>query len=475
MSTALAILNKREIASVQRYGDWMNRRVLQVLAARFYHRNADGTLFTPRILDAITFAPWYHVVVIDPEALWHFSKDRMVHQDVLDALTGTVQRPVRPITKIPSQVGGGVRHGVAYVILLKDIPAETEPVISKELPKVSFDVSQIPPGRFMVPIGKTAQGDVWLPLTTLLHVMVIGESGSGKSNWFKVALLALTQMATPGELRLAIISPKRAEFAAFAGLDHIWRSEQWGGGIAANAGEADRLIMALRSEFDRRDLMFVQAGVTNLDDFNARVTPQQRLPRIVVIADEMLDLVLMAPRGSKMMEHLAGFTSVARSHGFHIFLGSTKPRFDVLPTTLTDNLGNRICFRVATDDAARKVKCPGADQIPAEAKGRAVARIDGKLIHVQAFYVGGNPSGADMPIHIQDAQPALTDLERQLAQWAIRNGGHLSLADIQSIAGIGHREARRIAHEWHSRGWLERDTRSRNKSKVTQKLSSLAV
>lgn len=330
----------------------------------------------------------------------------------MDALMAELDKPVRAITRVPT--ADGWRHGVAFVVTLRDIPAEgavdeTRRLAARADLKADF---QIPAGEYMVPIGRGANGDVWMPLQRLLHVMVVGESGSGKSNWLQAALVALTRACGPDKLRIALISPKRAEFAAWLGDAHVWNRE----GIAATADEADRLILALRAEFDRRDVLFAQAGVRNLDDYNERFSP--KLPRILVVADEMLDLVLSAGPRCKMMNHLASLVSVGRSHGFHLFMGSTKPRFDVLPTTLTDNVDNRICFRVVKAEAARMVGCPGAESISANAPGRAIARIGGRLMHVQAFYVYDGMLAGHNTEHNTDSH-GLGEDEAELVRYAV--------------------------------------------------------
>jgi energy-coupling factor transporter ATP-binding protein EcfA2 len=475
MTTVLATADRHHIAGLQTYGNWMTRRIAAVLAAKFHHRNADGSIFVPHISSATLYAPWYHVVTLDAEALWHFSADKVTSDAVLNALTCTVNKQVRAITRIPAQGGMPERHGVAFVVTLRDIPALADvPAVPRELPRMNFDAANIPDGKLMVPIGQTESGDLWMPITQVLHLMVVGESGSGKSNFLKAALLALTSRATPAELRIAIISPKRAEFAAFTALPHLWESDDWTRGeIASNSEEATKLIVSLRKEYDRRDILFARCGITNMDDWNARVEPAQRMPRILLMADEVLDLALMAPRGSRMMENLTSLTSVARSHGFHIFLGTTKPRFDVLPSTLTGNIDNRICFRVATDDAARQVKCPGAEHIPAEARGRGIARLDGKLMHFQAFLVG-EPQGQRIGNVVMDIKPEVSDVERKLVEWAINeNGLYLSVADIQRRAGYSKRQADTLAANWESRNWLVKDRSAGNKRRITDDLIAL--
>lgn len=436
MSTqALTIAQKRQIAVTQQDAWRQANIVQQTLAARFQKRNKDGSLWTPRLLRPVAWPMTYTLIEIDPQSLYHFDIPSLRHPNVESLLTANVGARVVSLDMLPPMTRDGVaRHGLWYVIVhpyLERISARVthRAALPTSLPRVSFNAATIPDGCLMVPIGKTSDGELWEPLTKLLHVMVIGESGSGKSNWLKVAVLALMQKASPPELQLAIISPKRAEFSEFANAPHIWKQHknsryEWDGRIAANAEEADRMILALREEFDRRDRLFVTAGATNLEDYNKIIS--FKLPRILVVADEVLDLTLMAERGSKMKEHMASLVSVGRSHGFHLFLGSTKPRFDVLPSLLTDNIDNRICFRVATLSAARMVNCPGANEIPYDNKGRAVARVDGKLFHVQAFLVTSAGIAATSEVGAEKTKSDQVELGRntlRLVRWAVNHPG----------------------------------------------------
>jgi len=457
---------------VRTLSEQIGEQIQFALAQRFYDRKGpDRTLRIPLVRKVVAVLPDYIIVQIDGTSILPFSKMQMTSRDTCDKLSIAAQHRVYAMDYLPPlQAGGAFTYGLFYIVSLNHVPASRKALATlapgiaapKLDTRIDLDLSAIPASKLITPIGRTAEGDLLKPLTELLHVMVIGESGSGKSNWLTASLVALTGKNTPDQLRVALISPKRSEFAAWAGSPHAWTSDRWPGGIAASADEADRLILALRAEFDRRDHLFTQTGAKDLDGYAARTG--QGLPRILVVADEMLDLVLMAPRGSKMMEHLAGFTSVARSHGFHVFLGSTKPRFDVLPTTLTDNIDNRVCFRVATANAARMVECPGAELIPHEAKGRAVARIGGRLIHLQAFLA----SEAGQPVPSAPTAPAklrpISPREAQLVVFAVeRLGGKFSINQLYGTFrgdGWSGDALRSLARQWEERGWLSAQAES---------------
>jgi hypothetical protein len=461
MSTqALTILSQREMSCVQHYGDWMNERIVKVLGAKFYHRNADGSIFTPRILDAISFAPWYHVVVVDPEALWHFSKDKLAHQDTLDALTGAVQRPVRPITQIPSEVGA-VRHGLAFVVLLKDIPAEPAVKLPKLIP---LDLAHRPTGDYVIGFGLSATGEVWRPLPTLTHMIVAGSSDSGKSAFLRSLVYQVARQSLPVELYLADLE----------GLTFAW-AEGWPilkAPIAQNLKAAIDITRLLLSEVDRRSELYRQSGGYPESWKEYRDLTGDTLPWVLVIFDEFSALADEAGKGSQFLQAISQLAMRARKFGMTLVFAGQDFKADLLNTRITNQLKTRVQFRAARREQSEVVLGQGgAERITTP--GRALVRLDGEVTEVQAFWVPKSLVIGDSPA--SKVQPTLSNAERDLATWAIReNGGYLSLPNIQSRANVGPREARRLAESWERRGWLEKDPKARNRRRVTKSLAGAA-
>jgi hypothetical protein len=279
---ALATLPNRELAPIQRYGDWLTQRVAQVLAVRFAHRNSDGSVFTPRVIESVTFSPYYHLVVVDPEALWHFSKEKMIATDTLDALTGAAQRLVRPITRIPDEAGF-IRHGIAYAILLRDLPRNDNEIRLPKTARLEPGTRDVH-GKLLVPIGISRRGDEWRGLAEIGHALIVGATGAGKSTWIHSALAALLTQNTPNDLRVALIDPKRSELTAWAHAPHLLDA------IAFIPDQAGKLLTTIVAEIDRRGELLAGAMARDIRAYNARAS--ERLPYILIVIDECLDLVL---------------------------------------------------------------------------------------------------------------------------------------------------------------------------------------
>ncbi len=457
--TAIATLSKREIASIQHYGDWMNDRIVKALAARFYHRNHDGSMFTPRIQEAVSFPPYYHVVVLDSEALWHFPKDRLIGQDALNALTGAVQRPVRIITTIPAGDGKPTRHGIAYVVTLRDIPAEQD----VPLPKlVTLDLAQLPKHELLVGFGMTSRSPMWSTLPRLTHIIVAGSSDSGKSAFLRSLVYQLAHQELPIDLYLADME----------GLTFAW-AENWPilkAPIAQDLKAATDLTGKLLSEIDRRGKLYRETGRYPESWQEYKDLSGNTLPWIVAIFDEFAALVDEAGKSSQFVQNISQLAMRARKFGVTLVFAGQDFKADLLNTRITNQLKTRVQFR-----AARREQCEvvlgqgGAEKITVP--GRALIRLDGDVIACQTFWV---PKSEVVTATAQPMRPTLTDQERGLATWAIQdNGGYLSIADIRQRGGFGKNDADRLAQKWERDGWLEKDAKARNKRRVTSLLAGL--
>ncbi len=433
----------------------------------FIHQTQDGRATTVRFASVACYGTRWAAYQIDAERLYHWSIRDLTCQRVLAQLNAISMQAGR------GRVRADDRRGV-YVVEMTARP-KAEPAQSAPLDlHVNFDLASMPAGDLMIPIGQTANGARFEPLTRIKHLMVIGESGSGKSNFLKAALTALIKTSDASTLRVAIVSPKQAEFAAFQRVEHMWNSAAWDGHIACEADDADKLVLDLRNEFKRRDRLFSGAGVTNLDDY-ARKTGT-RLPRVFVLVDELLDLAEMAKPAMKerMMGHLASLLSIGRSHGFHIFIGITKPHFKTLPTSITGNIDNRIAFRVATRRVAQDFEMDGAETILESAKGRGLARLYGEKLFFQAFLVSDSEQPGEMP-HERDGR--LSAEEAELVRYAVGElGGAFTINKLaEHFAGWTHHRVRTLADRLEADGLLTHPTSRTVGRLVTDDLAKLAA
>lgn len=416
----------------------------------FVHETQDGGVFTIRF-DAVNIygSAWaaYHV---DAERLWHFSVADLGKPAVLRQLSAVTRKPVRAYDD----------GGLAYVVELAPKPKTRLP------DNVMLDLSAKPDGALTVPVGVGRDGGIWRNLPDIGHALIVGTSGAGKSTLIHSALASLLTSCGPDLLRVALIDPKRSEFAPWAGVPHLI------GDIANTEVQATALLSHLATEIDIRGDLLAGTLVRDLAAYNRKAASP--MPYILIAIDECLDLVLSAGSKSELAGYLKTIAIRGRSAGVILWAATQHASaVDGLPRVVNVNLSTRLVFRVADDMAARSAGCPGAENIGRDRPGRLLAKIDGKpqelqgynlpdadLLRVARAIAGSKPSG-----------PTLTETEAALIAWALTdNDGYLSLADIQRQAQLGPREARRLADTWERRGWLVKDTQRKNRRRVSDDL-----
>jgi len=417
------------------------------------------------------------------------SGKRVLSPDTLAAFSDRLERPVWGLDKFPKFSALALDSGTWLVTSIGQVvqkngmlsfgePVAALPMLAMPSVKFEFDLEKIERGSFMFPMGRLQDGIDWFEsLIRLIHVMVIGESGSGKSNLLKGMLLALTNRQTPDELQIAMCSAKGSQFGIFEGLPHVWTSEHWNGRVATKAADLIDLTRELLAEFDRRDAEFKRYRVDNLMDY--RQVSSQSFPRILFVADELLTIAQAAKTGEskEMMGVLASLLNIGRSHGFHLAIGITKPHFEVVPTIITQNIDNRIAFRVADEETGIRFKTPGAHLIPEEARGQFVGRIGGRLYTARSYMVSGVAAAVDLqpdqvvvvaarstpapkpaPVAPFKGGEELPTVEQaKLALWAVEhNEGRFTTSVLFREFGATWRAnaISDLARRWEGLGWL---------------------
>lgn len=360
--------------------------------------------------------------------------------------------------------------GVTYVLRLA--PPPPAPRLPAHVP---LDLGMRPDGSLLVPLGVGRDGAVWRPLPALGHTLITGASGSGKSNWLHASLAALVSSAGPETLRLALVDPKVSEFAAWAHIPHLWD------GIATDETAATRLLARLVDEVERRGELLAGALVRNVADYNRQA--QVKLPHVLLVFDEVLDLLLAA--GGERSELARSLTRLAvkgRSAGVLLWIASQHARFDLLPRAVTVNLASRLVFRVGDTKAAQLAECPGAERISRDRPGRFLARLDGgRLAGYQAFVL----SDVDLLAVVsqvagQDVTPKpaeLSDDEKALVEHALMKlDGAFTIGKLaEAFRGrIKQHAIRELATRWAREGLLTPPASITDPRRVTPDLARLA-
>ncbi len=199
-------------------------------------------------------------------------------------------------------------------------------------------------------LGRDVSGrPVISDLATMPHLLIAGTTGSGKSVCITALTACLVMNNTPEELKLAMIDPKRVELMRFNGMPHLMGSVET---------EIDRILGVLRwatAEMDFRYKLLEKAHARNIDSYNRKMSRkgQKKLPKIVILIDELADLMMSAP---DQTEHaLVRLAQKARAIGIHLILATQRPSTDVVTGLIKANFPTRISFTVATSVDSRVI------------------------------------------------------------------------------------------------------------------------
>jgi S-DNA-T family DNA segregation ATPase FtsK/SpoIIIE len=223
--------------------------------------------------------------------------------------------------------------------------------------------------KLTLALGKTIHGEPYVTdLATMPHLLIAGSTGTGKSVGLNAMLTSLLYRATPDDVRMIMIDPKRLELGMYEEIPHLLTPVVVDPKKAANA-----LRWAVR-EMEERYKTLASEGVRNIDQYNRNIRlvlaergPQDEeapkpLPFIVVVIDELADLMMVASH--EVEESIARLAQMARAVGIHLILATQRPSVDVITGLIKANLPSRISFRVSSKTDSRTIlDSNGAEQL----------------------------------------------------------------------------------------------------------------
>jgi DNA segregation ATPase FtsK/SpoIIIE, S-DNA-T family len=213
--------------------------------------------------------------------------------------------------------------------------------------------------KLTLAMGKDINGRIiTADLSTMPHLLIAGSTGSGKSVAINAMIMSILYKATPEQVRLILVDPKRLELGIYEGVPHLYVPIITEPKLAANA-----LRNAVR-EMERRLKVLAEKGVRNLEQYNRLFetdTPSlfeeegdhKPLPQIVIIIDELADLMMLDQ--SNVEESITRLAQMARAVGIHLVLATQRPSVDVITGLIKANFPSRISFRVATKIDSRTI------------------------------------------------------------------------------------------------------------------------
>ncbi len=262
----------------------------------------------------------------------------------------------------------------AESVLIERLPGK--PTVGIEVPNTRREVISLrailesdefhdSPSRMTIALGKDINGRIKVAsLETMPHLLIAGSTGSGKSVMLNAMIMSFLYKATPDEVRMIMVDPKRVELGIYEGIPHL---------LTPVITEPKKATNALRNavlEMERRLKLLAAQGVRNIDQYNRKVAQLRKEPRglfdeqeetdeleplpyVLILIDELADLMML--ERANVEECITRLAQMARAVGMHLVLATQRPSVDVITGLIKANFPSRISFRVATRVDSRTV------------------------------------------------------------------------------------------------------------------------
>jgi S-DNA-T family DNA segregation ATPase FtsK/SpoIIIE len=268
-----------------------------------------------------------------------------------------------------------------------------------------------------VALGKDINGRIKVAaLDSMPHLLIAGSTGSGKSVMLNSLIMSILYKATPQQVRLIMVDPKRLEFGLYEGIPHLLTP------VITDAKKATNALRNAVLEMERRLKLLASQGVRNIEQYNKKVRllqaeprslfeeddpneePLEPVPYVLIIIDELADLMML--ERANVEESVTRLAQMARAVGMHLVLATQRPSVDVITGLIKANFPSRISFRVATRVDSRTVlDVMGAEHLLGKGDMLFLPPGSSRLVRVHGSYVSESETNAVVDFWKQQAEP----------------------------------------------------------------------
>ncbi len=313
----------------------------------------------------------------------------------------------------------------AESILIERLPGK--PTVGIEVPNTKREVISLrailesdgfhdSPSKMTIALGKDINGRIKVAsLETMPHLLIAGSTGSGKSVMLNAMIMSFLYKATPDEVRMIMVDPKRVELGIYEGIPHL---------LTPVITEPKKATNALRNavlEMERRLKLLAAQGVRNIDQYNRKIAQFRQEPRglfddpgedenlkplpyVLILIDELADLMML--ERANVEECITRLAQMARAVGMHLVLATQRPSVDVITGLIKANFPSRISFRVATRVDSRTVlDSMGAEHLLGKGDMLFLPPGSSRLTRVHGAFVTENETMRVVEFWKEQAEP----------------------------------------------------------------------